>query len=97
MTLAPATPDPRMVEAAMDLLRLGVSNTRVTELLSYDIEIIERQLEWLPYRKAKRPEAFIIDAIRNDYSPPKECFYAPPQPQPSLTEDELDEDAEPGS
>jgi len=87
-------PNPRLVEIALDLLKLGVSNTRVTELLGYDPDVIERQLEWLPYRKAKRPEAFIIEAIRNDYSPPKEFFYAPPQTIASDPAAALDEDPE---
>jgi hypothetical protein len=72
------SPDPRSVELAMDLLKLGVGNPVVIELLQYDHDVIERQLEWLPYRKAKRPEAFIVEAIRNDYTPPKEFFYATP-------------------
>jgi hypothetical protein len=80
MTIPLQEPDPRRVDVALDLLKLGVSNTRVTELLTFDLDVIERQLSYLPYRKAKRPEAFIIEAIRNDYSPPKECFYAPPEP-----------------
>lgn len=97
MSLAPAAPDPRKVAAALGLLRLGVSNARVNELLSYDIGVIERQLEWLPYRKAKRPEALIIDAIRNNYSPPKEVYYAPPQTQPAPAEGQLDDGAESGA
>ena len=68
----------RAVRLAGELMQLGVSHAGVTELLShYDHADIERQLKFLPYRKAKRPEAFIIDAIRNNYSAPKAFFYAP--------------------
>ena len=76
MTKPNTESDPRLVDAALELLKLGVSNTRVIELLTCDIEIVERQLSYLPFRNAKRKEAFIIEAIRNDYSPPKEFYYA---------------------
>lgn len=72
--------DPRAIQVAMELQKLGVSRAGCIELLSsYPLEDIERQLQYLPYRKAKRPEAFIIEAVRNGYSPPKEFFNAPPQ------------------
>lgn len=67
----------RMVSLAIRLQRLGVSQRGTQELLLYPLDVIERQLDYLPYRKAKRPEALIIDAIRNDYSPPLELFHAP--------------------
>ncbi len=62
----------RLVPIAIELQQLGVSQSGVRELLSqYPPEIIERQLRYLPYRKKpKRPSAFIVDAIRNNYSPP---------------------------
>lgn len=70
-------PDPRAIEIAKRLHMLHVSNVGIVLLLSsYQYEEIERQLDWLPYRKAKRPEAFIVEAVRNNYSPPKEFFYA---------------------
>lgn len=84
----------RAVRLAGELMQLGVSHAGVTELLThYDHADIERQLKFLPYRKAKRPEAFIIDAIRNNYSAPKAFFYAPNETQP-LDEIPLDEDPE---
>lgn len=83
----------RAIELAIALMRVGVSRAGVTELLSsYEFDVIERQLQYLPFRKAKRPEAFIIEAIRHDYSPPKELYYAPTQTQPT-SESDLDEDA----
>ncbi|MGV3615280.1 MAG: hypothetical protein ACO1SV_08095 [Fimbriimonas sp.] len=77
------TPDPRAVELAMELLKLGVSRAGVEELLSYGLDAVERQLAWLPYRKAKRKEALIVDAIRNNYSPPKEAYFAEAYVQPA--------------
>lgn len=84
----------RMKEVAIELMRLGVSHDGVTQLLhDHTVEEIERQLRYLPFRKAKRPEAFIIEAIRKNYSAPKEFFHAqtPTQPAPNP----LDEDPEP--
>jgi len=87
----------RATKIAMDLMKLGVSNAGVTELLTYhSFDVIERQLEYLPFRKAKRPEAFIIDAVRNNYSPPKEFFYAQAQTEPADLRGQLDENSEPG-
>ncbi|MEI7575539.1 MAG: hypothetical protein WCK51_01505 [Armatimonadota bacterium] len=64
------------VQIAVELMKLGVSHAGVVELLSFPHERIKRQLSFMPFRKAKRPEAFIVDAIRHDYSPPKEYYYA---------------------
>lgn len=79
-------------EIALALMKLGVSNRGVEELLaSFPYDQIERQLQYLPFRKAKRPEAFIIDAVRNNYSPPKEFYYAKDHTQPPQVERELDQ------
>lgn len=67
----------RMTQVAIELMKLRVSQAGVSQILAnYELEEIERQLIYLPYRKAKRPQAFIIEAIRNRYSPPKEFTYA---------------------
>lgn len=66
----------RAVQIAIKLQLLGVSHAGCIELLGFPPEEVEQQLEWLPYRKAKRPEAFIIEAVRNRYSPPKEVYRA---------------------
>lgn len=67
----------RKTRLAVELYKLGVSKDGVVELLSqYSEDEIEQQLIYLPYRKAKRQEAFIVDAIRKSYSPPKEYYYA---------------------
>jgi len=70
----------RAVKIAIELQQLGVSQSGAAQLLTqHSFEEIERQLQYLPYRKAKRPEAMIVEAIRNNYSPPKEFFHASPQ------------------
>lgn len=86
----------KAVEIAIELQKLGVSQAGVTELLSgYPFDQIERQLAYLPYRKAKRPEAFIIEAVRNNYSPPKEFFYAQTAAQTKPLSNPLDQNPEP--
>ena len=75
-------------------MKLGVSQAGVKELLTYEPEVVERQLDWLPYRKSRRPEAFIIEAVRKDFSPPHQFFhYAKTHRAPTAT-DSLDEAAE---
>lgn len=67
----------RKTRLAVELYKLGVSKDGVVELLSqFSEDEIEQQLIYLPYRKAKRQEAFIVEAIRKSYSPPNEYFYA---------------------
>lgn len=85
----------RMTAVATELFKLNVSNAGVAQLLrDYPVEEIERQLLYLPYRKAKRPNAFIIEAVRGKYSPPKEFTYAKYLPEVSSTRDGVDEDPE---
>lgn len=86
----------RAVQLAIQLKRLNVSQAGIVDLLShYSHDVIERQLQFLPFRKAKRKEAFIVDAIRNDYSPPKEFYYASPQPPAPSDDFPLDQDPKP--
>lgn len=87
-----------MTGLAMELIKLGVSKSGVEALLSFhDLDEVERQLAYLPYRKAKRPEAFIVEAVRNRYSAPKEFYYAANQTQPSRDGNALDEDPKLGA
>lgn len=76
--------DERAVQLAVKLQLLGVSRTGIIDLLAHcDHDVIERQLRLLPLRKVKRPAAFIVEAIRKDYSPPNDLYYAPTPPRPS--------------
>lgn len=87
--------NPYAVEIAKRLHLLCVSNSGIVELMSsYPLDLIERQLDYLPYRKAKRPEAFIIEAVRNNYSPPKEYFYASTQTPASQDRPLVHQDSE---
>ena len=88
--------DDRAVAAAAALMRLGVSNAGIVDLLAHHpIEVIERQLRLLPARKARRPEAFIIQAIRADYSAPNPHRHAKSETHPPRERDALDEGPEP--
>ena len=80
----------RATSVAIELMKLGVSQAGVAELLGRNsLDVIETQLSYLPYRKARRPEAFIIEAVRNNFSPPKE-FYAKNHSQTSSSRDAMD-------
>ncbi len=84
----------RRIEAAKVMLQLGISQAAVVRLLTnYELEVLERQIYYLPYRKAKRPGAFLIEAVRFDYSAPKDLFHAKVQTEPE-DEQQLDKSAE---
>src|ERR1700761_3376254 len=86
--------DERLVTIAYRLLALHVSGARVTELMNtFPPDRIERQLDWLPFRNATRPEAMIVEAIRKDYSAPKEA-YAKNQTHSSHTRRSVDKGAQ---
>lgn len=85
----------KKIELAKRLHLVGVSKDGVVELLwKFPLERIEAQLEYLPYRKAKRPEAMIIESIRKNYSPPKEFYYARSKSELTAAFESLDEGSE---
>ncbi len=53
------------------LLGLGIAREEADLLLSrHPLERVERQLSWLPYRRAKSPARFLLSAIEKDYEEP---------------------------
>ncbi len=53
------------------LVEMGVPDYRAGELLdTYPIEVIRRQMEWLPLRGARNPVAYLLAAIEGDYQAP---------------------------
>ncbi len=83
-------------QIALQMHSLGVSRKAIIDILSiYPYDQIEAQLEYLPFRKARRPEAFIVDAIRYNYSAPKEFFYAKNKASRNKPPQQLDQDPEP--
>ncbi|MBI1331275.1 MAG: hypothetical protein GC165_00175 [Armatimonadetes bacterium] len=67
----------------------------MTELLMFPLDDLEKQIDWLPLRKAKRPGAYLIEAVRRKYQPPKEFFYAKDQIEAARIADTLDTDPKP--
>lgn len=61
----------READVKVVLLKLGVRRSQILELVQhYSLERIERQLRWLPYRKARKPSALIVAAIKEDFEEP---------------------------
>lgn len=84
----------RQTELAVSLMRLGVSQEVVVDLLvQHPLDQIEAQLQYLPYRRAKRKEAFIVEAIRKNYSPPKEMHHAKAKADLAAAINALDKDS----
>lgn len=82
-------------DIARRLRELGVSRKAILDIISlYSWDLVQQQLDWLPYRKARRPEAFIVDAIRYNYSAPKEIYYASHKASHSQPPEQLDQDSE---
>lgn len=53
------------------LVEVGVSVRKAENLVKrFPALRIQRQLDWLPYRSARRPASMIIAAIENDYDEP---------------------------
>ena len=62
---------------AQKLKKVGVSDKAIAEILrNYAKEIIQNQLLYLPYRQAKNPAGLLVQAIKGDWSAPKEYLSA---------------------
>jgi len=69
--LPEAMADDPVSQAKWQLTNLGVTKDQAEFLVgSYDLERIERQLQWLPYRNAKSRAGFLVAAIEHDYEEP---------------------------
>lgn len=61
----------READVKVVLLKLGVRRSQIMEIVErYSLERIERQLRWLPYRKARKVSSLIVSAIKEDYEEP---------------------------
>lgn len=76
-SLFPKQPGPDEVplserdQLVLELVEVGVSLRKAENLASrFPALKIRRQLDWLPYRSARRPASMIIAAIENDYDEP---------------------------
>jgi hypothetical protein len=68
--VVPESRQARMIRLAHELLSLGVSGNQVPKLLMQDLDLVEKQLLWLPYRSARKKASLIVSAIENDYEAP---------------------------
>jgi len=74
------TQDPTY-ELRQTLLLLGVPADQADTLLAhFDADRIRRQIEWLPFRRAKSPARLLVASIYNDYEPPA-VLHERPVPQ----------------
>jgi len=49
----------------------GMSKSQAMDVLDrFDLEVVRRQLEWMPYRAAKNPSRYLQAAIENNYEAP---------------------------
>jgi hypothetical protein len=71
-------------EQALDLLR------------AYDLLRIERQLQWLPYRRAKNPAGLLLAAIADNYEAPP-AFRPGPNPLTTVSTNHEPPAVAPGS
>lgn len=71
---------------------LGMPKDQALDLLArFDMGRIERQLDWLPHRRAKSPLRFLLAAIENDYEAPpavrvQQALTRTAEPEPTATD-----------
>jgi len=75
-------PDHQLSQVAyvkQQLLRLGMDGETADDLLRrFGLVRIQRQLQWLPYRRVRNPAGFLIAAIEDNYEAPSALRYPPP-------------------
>jgi hypothetical protein len=58
-------------QLVLELVELGVALRKSESLVRrFPHQEIRRQIDWLPFRSARRPASMIITAIENDYGKP---------------------------
>jgi len=74
------------------LKKVGVSDNAISEILEkYPSEIIHNQLSYLPYRQAKNPAGLLVQAIKDDWSAPKEYLAVKEEQQQAWEQTRLKE------
>ncbi|MBV9467648.1 MAG: hypothetical protein JOZ57_00205, partial [Abitibacteriaceae bacterium] len=67
----PEHPPGQAAYLRQQLLRLGVDTQTADDLLRrFGLVRIQRQLQWLPYRRVRNPAGFLIAAIEDNYEAP---------------------------
>ena len=65
-----ATP-PQQKELRRRMQNAGIAPDQIEYLFSnFDLERIEKQLGWMPFRQARNPSAYLVAAIVHDYEEP---------------------------
>jgi hypothetical protein len=55
----------------LELIEVGIGRRKAESLVAHHpVELIRRQLDWLPMRAARRPASLLISAIERDYDAP---------------------------
>ncbi len=68
--------DPPEIAAQKRLLYVrldeqGMTKHQALDVLSrFDLDIVRKQLDWMPHRAAKNPGRYLMSAIENNYDPP---------------------------
>lgn len=58
-------------QMAAELVALGVDQIMAESLVINHKQVVRNQLDWLPHRNAKNPAGYIVQAIKNNFDPPK--------------------------
>ena len=67
----PETFQNRVRRLAAELARIGVTGRQIERLFAtYEIDEIEQQIVWLPYRRARNPASVVVMAICERYEKP---------------------------
>jgi len=62
----------------------GMSKSQALDVLDrFDLTVVRRQLEWMPYRAAKNPSRYLQAAIENNYEAPVALRVRPDAPSQS--------------
>ncbi len=62
----------------------GMSKSQAVDALDrFDLTVVRRQLEWIPYRAAKNPSRYLQAAIENNYEAPVAMRVRPDVPSQS--------------
>jgi len=72
------------------LKQVGVSDQAIRAMMAkYPPKIIQQQLNYLPYRQAKNPAGLLVQAIKGDWSTPKEYLAVKEQQRQTQEQNQL--------
>ena len=75
------------------LKKVGVSDKAIVQIMAkYAPKIIQNQLSYLPYRQAKNPAGLLVQAIKGDWSVPKEYLAVKEKQRQTQEQNQLKEE-----